>query len=75
VPAVWSPRLKRNIGYVWVPVELAADGTALRVEWPFGGSVEARVVPLPLHRSEEGRPGGPPYAWLADGLRIVGPVT
>jgi aminomethyltransferase len=30
--AVWSPRLERNIGYAWVPVDLATPGTALDVE-------------------------------------------
>ncbi|MGH2635209.1 MAG: glycine cleavage T C-terminal barrel domain-containing protein [Actinomycetota bacterium] len=30
--AVWSPRLERNIGYAWVPVELATPGTTLDVE-------------------------------------------
>jgi len=29
--AVWSPGLERNIGYVWVPIELAAPGTPLEV--------------------------------------------
>jgi aminomethyltransferase len=30
--AVWSPGLKQNIGYVWVPVELSEPGTSLDVE-------------------------------------------
>ena len=30
--AVWSPGLKKNIGYVWVPIELAAPGTKLDIE-------------------------------------------
>jgi aminomethyltransferase len=34
--AVWSPRLKRNIGYVWVPIELAVPGTKLDVESQHG---------------------------------------
>jgi glycine cleavage system aminomethyltransferase T len=34
--AVWSPRLNRNIGYVWVPVELAEPGTKLDVESQHG---------------------------------------
>jgi len=33
---VWSPRLGRNIGYVWVPIELAAPGTTLRIQAPEG---------------------------------------
>ncbi len=46
--AVHSPRLERNIGYAWVPIELADHGTALEVEWPFGGPAEATVVPIPI---------------------------
>ena len=30
--AVWSPGLERNIGYVWVPIELAEPGQRLEVE-------------------------------------------
>ena len=30
--ACWSPRLEKNIGYVWVPIALAAPGTRLEVE-------------------------------------------
>lgn len=34
--AVWSPRLERNIGYVWVPVELSEAGTELDIESEHG---------------------------------------
>ena len=30
--ACWSPRLEKNIGYVWVPIELAAPGTSLELD-------------------------------------------
>ncbi len=30
--AVWSPGLKKNMGYVSVPIELAGPGTALEVD-------------------------------------------
>ena len=30
--AVWSPGLKQNIGYVWVPIGLAEPGTTLDIE-------------------------------------------
>jgi glycine cleavage system aminomethyltransferase T len=45
--AIYSPRLERNIGYCWVPVELAEHGTRLRVasEW---GERSATVVPMPF---------------------------
>lgn len=34
--AIWSPRLEKNIGYVWVPIELADPGNELTVETPEG---------------------------------------
>ena len=34
--AVWSPGLQANIGYVWVPIELAAPGTAIDVDSEHG---------------------------------------
>jgi aminomethyltransferase len=37
--AVWSPRLERNIGYVWVPTELSEPGTKLDVESQHGALV------------------------------------
>jgi glycine cleavage system aminomethyltransferase T len=45
--AIYSPRLKKNIGYCWVPVDLAAEGSRLRVatEW---GDRQATVVPMPF---------------------------
>ncbi|HXF35560.1 MAG TPA: glycine cleavage T C-terminal barrel domain-containing protein [Actinomycetota bacterium] len=46
--AVWSPRLERNIGYVWVPIELAAPGTPLRVETPEGAGLEGRTAAIPF---------------------------
>lgn len=46
--AVHSPRLKRNIGYAWVPIELTGVGTKLEVESP-GGPYVAEVVPLPFY--------------------------
>ena len=45
--AVWSPRLERNIGYAWVPVELSAYGTRLEVETP-DGAHDATVVSMPF---------------------------
>ena len=34
--AVWSPGLERNIGYVWVPIELAGEGTRIDVHSEHG---------------------------------------
>ena len=45
--AVHSPRLERNIGYAWLPIELAEVGTKIDVEAPFG-SATATVVPMPF---------------------------
>ncbi len=45
--AIWSPRLRKNIGYAWIPIELAAPGTELTVDSP-KGSTTARVVTLPF---------------------------
>jgi glycine cleavage system aminomethyltransferase T len=45
--AIYSPRLDRNIGYCWVPAEMAESGTRLDLatEW---GSRAATVVPMPF---------------------------
>jgi glycine cleavage system aminomethyltransferase T len=45
--AIYSPRLEKNIGYCWVPTNLATEGTEVQVdtEW---GSRTARVVPMPF---------------------------
>jgi aminomethyltransferase len=45
--AVHSPRLEANIGYAWVPVELAPLGTELEIETP-SGVRGARVAALPF---------------------------
>jgi aminomethyltransferase len=45
--AVYSPRLQRNIGYAWVPVELSQTGTTLDVESEWGER-SGTVVPVPF---------------------------
>jgi glycine cleavage system aminomethyltransferase T len=45
--ALYSPRLERNIGYAWVPVERAGLGQRLTIETPVGVAV-ATVVPMPF---------------------------
>ncbi|HZM73836.1 MAG TPA: glycine cleavage T C-terminal barrel domain-containing protein [Candidatus Polarisedimenticolia bacterium] len=45
--AIYSPRLKRNIGYCWLPVEKTSLGTKVRVETEWG-SRTATVVPMPF---------------------------
>jgi glycine cleavage system aminomethyltransferase T len=45
--AVYSPRLRKNIGFAWVPVELSELGTELSVETP-EGTRPAAVVKMPF---------------------------
>jgi glycine cleavage system aminomethyltransferase T len=46
--AVYSPRLKKNIGYAMMPVAHAVLGTALTVIIPGVGTRKATVVPRPF---------------------------
>jgi len=55
--ASYSPRLDANMGYAWVPFELAADGTALQIESPVD-LMGATVVPLPFLDSRKDVPKG-----------------
>lgn len=45
--AIYSPRLAKNIGYAWVPVERSELGTTLTVESEWGTRT-ATVVPMPF---------------------------
>jgi glycine cleavage system aminomethyltransferase T len=45
--ALYSPRLERNIGYAWLPVERSELGTKLTVGTPLG-EAPAVVVPMPF---------------------------
>ncbi len=45
--AVWSPRLEKNIGYVWVPVELSEPGNRLDVESE-GGHLVGTTAAIPF---------------------------
>ena len=53
--AVYSPRLERNIGYAWVPVELAQLDTELDVESEWGPR-RATIVPMPFWDPEKAIP-------------------
>jgi aminomethyltransferase len=55
--AIYSPRLEKNIGYCWLPTELAANGTTVTVqsEW---GTRNATVVPMPFVDPEKRIPVG-----------------
>jgi aminomethyltransferase len=55
--AVWSPRLERNIGYVWVPIELAEPGTVLDVESEHG-HVTGHTAAIPFVDPRKEVPAG-----------------
>ncbi len=46
--AIWSPRLKKNIGYAMLPVKQSAPGMELRVNIPNSGERRATVVTMPF---------------------------
>src|SRR5215216_3417509 len=50
--AVYSPRLEKNIGYAWLPVEHTEPGTHVTVITP-DGAREATIVPLPFFDPEK----------------------
>ncbi len=55
--AIYSPRLRQNIGYCWLPLALAAEGRRLSVdtEW---GTRTATVTPMPFVDPEKRIPVG-----------------
>jgi aminomethyltransferase len=55
--AVWSPRLERNIGYVWVPIELSAPGTELDIESEHG-PLKGRTAEIPFVDPSKEAPAG-----------------
>jgi len=55
--ACHSPRLNANMGYVWVPAELAGNGTRLEIDAP-GGALPATVTPLPFYDPRKEIPKG-----------------
>lgn len=56
--AIWSPRLKKNIGYAMLPVAHTAPGTALRVAIPGAGERQATVAALPFMDPDKQIPKG-----------------
>jgi aminomethyltransferase len=55
---IWSPRLERNIGYVWVPIELSTPGTQLEIVSPEGGLWPARTAAIPFLDAKKAIPLG-----------------
>ncbi len=56
--AVWSPGLKKNIGYVWVPIELAGPGNRLDIEAEDGAAHVGTTAAIPFVDPKKARPGG-----------------
>jgi glycine cleavage system aminomethyltransferase T len=54
--AVWSPGLKKNIGYVWVPIELAEPGNRLDVEAENGEHIVGVTSAIPFVDPRKERP-------------------
>ena len=46
--AVWSPGMERNIGYMWVPIELSKPGNRLEVITEDGDGAVAETTSLPF---------------------------
>ena len=54
--AIYSPRLKKNIGYAMVPIQNAELGSKLTISIPDVGDREATVVPKPFVDPEKAIP-------------------
>jgi aminomethyltransferase len=56
--AVWSPGLEKNIGYVWVPIDLASPGNPIDVESEWG-PMTGRTAAIPFVDPRKERPAQP----------------
>jgi glycine cleavage system aminomethyltransferase T len=56
--AIWSPGLRKNIGYVWVPIALAEPGTRLDVETEDGAHLVGTTAAIPFVDPRKERPAG-----------------
>jgi aminomethyltransferase len=45
---IWSPRLAKNIGYVWLPIELSGPGRDLEIVAPDGRSWAGTTAAIPF---------------------------
>ena len=52
---VWSPRLRKNIGYVWVPIGLAGPGNALEVT-TLDGTAPGKTAGVPFFDPRKSMP-------------------
>jgi glycine cleavage system aminomethyltransferase T len=46
--AVYSPRLEKNIGYAWLPIERATEGSTVTIRTENGETRSARVASIPF---------------------------
>jgi glycine cleavage system aminomethyltransferase T len=56
--AVWSPGLKKNIGYVWVPIGLAEPGNTLDIHGEDGSTYAGTTAAIPFVDPRKERPAG-----------------
>ncbi len=56
--AVWSPGLEKNIGYVWVPIDLASPGNRIKVDSEHGPMV-GHTAAIPFVDPRKERPAKP----------------
>jgi glycine cleavage system aminomethyltransferase T len=56
--AVWSPGLKKNIGFVWVPIGLAEPGNRLDVETEDGVHLTGSTAAIPFVDPRKEKPAG-----------------
>jgi len=56
--AIWSPGLKKNIGYVWVPIDLAEPGNRLDVETEDGERLLGTTAAIPFVDPRKEKPAG-----------------
>jgi glycine cleavage system aminomethyltransferase T len=56
--AIWSPKLEKNIGYVWVPIALTEPGTRVDVESE-GGHLVGTIATIPFIDPKKEEPAKP----------------
>jgi glycine cleavage system aminomethyltransferase T len=56
--AVWSPGLQKNIGYVWVPIELAEPGHRLDIATEHGDQIVGITAAIPFVDPRKEKPAG-----------------
>ncbi len=57
--AVWSPKLERNIGYAWVPIDLATPGSKIEVESEHGETIIMTTAGIPFVDPKKEVPAAP----------------